>query len=67
MPARISRINPIICIIGIWSPPLHLAAFLSCFLMTSFTMLSITPLACNLASKLNNCHNSQKFVLLVIN
>ena len=37
----------------IFSSSLRLVALPSCFLMTSFTTLSITPLVCNEASKLN--------------
>ena len=51
---HIGRINPIICVSRVFSPPLHLGEFSSCVLMTSFTLLSVTPLACNTASKLNH-------------
>ena len=57
---NIGRINPIICIICIFSPPFHLGAFLSSFLMTSFTSLSVTPLVWNAGSKLNHWDSSQK-------
>ena len=46
-------INPIICVICVFSSSLRLVALPSCFLMSSFTTLSITPLVCNAASKLN--------------
>ena len=49
----IGSINPIISVICVFSSSLHLGALSSCFLMTSFTSLSITPLVCNAASKLN--------------
>ena len=49
----IGCIDPIICLICVFSSSLRLRALLSCFLMTSFTSLSITPLVCNAASKLN--------------
>ena len=39
--------------ICVFSSSLHLGALSSCFLMTSSTSLSITPLVCNAASKLN--------------
>ena len=56
----INRINLIICIIRVFSPPLRLGEFSSCFLMISFTLLSTTPLVCNAASKLNHWDSSQK-------
>ena len=57
---NIGHINRIICIICVFSPPLRLEALSSCFLMTSFTLLSVTPLVYNAASKLNHWDNSQK-------
>ena len=56
----INRINLVICIIRVFSPPLRLGEFSSCFLMTSFTLRSATPLVCNAASKLNHWDSSQK-------
>ena len=49
----IGSINPIISVICVFSSSLHLGALSSCFLITSFTSLSIAPLVCNAASKLN--------------
>ena len=49
----IGCINPVICIILVFSSSSRLGALSSCFLLTSFTSLSITPLACNASSKLN--------------
>ena len=51
---NIGRINPVICVICVFSSPLCLGAFSNCFLMTSFTPLSVAPLVCNAASKLNH-------------
>ena len=50
---NIARINPI-SIIRIFSPLFCLGAFSSCFLMTSFTLLSVTPLVCKAASRLKD-------------
>ena len=49
----VGRINLIICVILVFSSFLCLGAFSNCFLMTSFTLLLVTPLVCNAASKLN--------------
>ena len=51
---NIGCINLIICIIRVFSPPLHLGEFSICFLMTSFILLSVTPLLFNATSKLNH-------------
>ena len=62
------RFNPIICIICVFSPTLCLEALSSCFLMTSFTLLSVTPLVYNAASKLNYWGSLQKlYFFLSIN
>ena len=47
------RINPIICIICVFSSSLRLGALSNCCLLTSFISLLITSLVCNAASKLN--------------
>ena len=57
---NICRINPIISLICVFSSSLRLGAFSNCFLMTSFTSLSVTPLVCKAASKLNHWDSSQK-------
>ena len=57
---KIGRIIPIISINSVFSPPLRFGAFSSCFLMTSSTSLSATPLARNAASKLNHWYSSEK-------
>ena len=44
-----------------YSPPIHLGAFSSCFLITSFISLSVTLLVCNAAFKLNHWDSSQKW------
>ena len=44
-----------------YSPPIHLGAFSSCFLITSFTSLSVTLLVCNAAFKLNHWDSLQKW------
>ena len=49
----IGCIDPIICVIWVFSSSLRLVALPSCFLMISFVTLSIAPLVCNAASKLN--------------
>ena len=64
------RINPVICIMCrgggggdgcfIFSPTICLGEFLSSFLMTSFTSLSVAPLVFDAASKLNHWDSSQK-------
>ena len=40
-------------VIYVFSPSFRLEAFSSCFLMTSFPSLSVTPLVCNTASNLD--------------
>ena len=50
---NIGRINPINCVIWVFTSSLRLGVFSSCYLMNSSTSLSITPLVCNAASKLN--------------
>ena len=49
-----------------FSSSFHLGAFSSCFLMASFSSLSVAPLVCNAASKLNHWDSSQKWCLLSI-
>ena len=57
---NINRINRIIYIICVFSPPFCLEALSRSFFMTSFTSRLVTPLVRNVASKLNNWDSSQE-------
>ena len=50
---NVGCINPIICVICVFPSSSRLGTLSGCFLMTSFTSLSIASLVCNAASKLN--------------
>ena len=56
---NIGRINPSFTSFAIFSPTIGLGAFPSSFLMTSFTLLLVTSLVCNAASKLNHWDSLQ--------
>ena len=51
---NVGRIILSLASFAFFSPRFRLEAFLSSFLMTSFTSLSVTPLVCNAGFKLNH-------------